>query len=125
MNSFNRLLLSYIDLSLIEKILYDYNRKNAQIFVFSKKMPIFVIQKKTIKITIMERKSEIGKRRNYRITIILKDEVIVERFYREDIAIKTVTSMQELFPELFVGGAVEKMDKKRKVVWASKLIGKK
>lgn len=49
MNSFNRLLLSYIDLFLIDKILYDYNKKNAQNFVFSKKMPIFVIQKKTIK----------------------------------------------------------------------------
>lgn len=44
MNSFNRLLSLYIDLFLIEKILYDYNKKNAQNFVFSKKMPIFVIQ---------------------------------------------------------------------------------
>ena len=34
MNSFNRLLLSYIDLFLIEKILYNYNRKNAQNFAF-------------------------------------------------------------------------------------------
>lgn len=34
MNSFNRLLLLYIDLFLIEKILFDYNKKNAQNFVF-------------------------------------------------------------------------------------------
>lgn len=49
MNSFNRLLSSYIDLFLIEKILYNYNRKNAQKFCVSKKMPIFVIQKKNNK----------------------------------------------------------------------------
>lgn len=34
MNSFNRLLSLYIDLFLIEKILYDYNKENAQNFVF-------------------------------------------------------------------------------------------
>lgn len=45
MNSFNRLLLSYIDLFLIEKILYNYNRKMLKNFVFSEKMSIFVIQK--------------------------------------------------------------------------------
>ena len=44
MNSFNRLLSLYIDLSLIENILFDYNRKMLKNF-FSKKMPIFVIKK--------------------------------------------------------------------------------
>lgn len=60
------------------------------------------------------------KKRNYRITIIFKDQIMVERFYREDIAKKTVTSMKELFPGLFVGGAVEEMCKTWKVIWTLK-----
>ena len=76
-------------------------------------MRIFVIQKKTNKITIMNET-----KRNYRITIIFKDQIMVEKFYREDIAKKTVTSMKELFPRLFVGGAVEEKHKTWEVIWA-------
>lgn len=61
------------------------------------------------------------KKRKYRITIIMKDEVTVEEFYREDIAIKTVETMKVLLPEIFVGGAVEEKRGKWKVIWTSKM----
>ena len=57
MNSFNRLLYTYRFI-FNRKILFDYNRKNAQNFVFSKKMPIFVIQKKTIKTYDYDRREQ-------------------------------------------------------------------
>lgn len=60
------------------------------------------------------------KRKNYRITIIFKDQIITEKFYREDIAKNTVASMKDLFPGLFVGGAVEEKDKTWKVIWTIK-----
>lgn len=46
MNSFNRLLSSYIDLFLIEKILYDYNRKMTEILCFQKNAYICNVIKK-------------------------------------------------------------------------------
>ena len=42
---------------------------------------------------------------------------MVEKFYREDIAKKTVTNMKELFPKLFVGGALEEKSKGWNVIW--------
>jgi hypothetical protein len=82
-----------------------------------KKMRIFVIPKKTIKLTIMKKSSTNREKKNYRITIIFRDQVIVERYYREDIAIKTVSSMRELFPKMFVGGAIEEKKEKWEVIW--------
>lgn len=67
----------------------------------------------------MEENSKIKVRRNYRITIIYKDEVIRERFETEDGAKKTVTSMRDLFPEIFVSGCVEKKRKRWKVIWTT------
>ena len=64
----------------------------------------------------MEKKLTNREKKKYRITIILRDEVIIERFYREDIAIKTVSNMRELFQKRFVGGAVEKKRKKWEVI---------
>lgn len=58
-------------------------------------------------------------KKRFRITIILKDEVTIEKFYREDIAIKTVSSMKELFPRLFIGGAVEEKKERWEVIWTS------
>ncbi len=78
---------------------------------------------KQIKITVMRKRQKM--KRNYRITIIFRDQIMTEEFYREDIAIKTVTNMKELFPGLFVGGAVEEKKEIWKVVWTSKLIDKK
>lgn len=65
----------------------------------------------------MEKKPEIEERKNYRITIIMKDEIIVEKFYREDIAKKTVTNIKELFLESFIGGALEERRRKWEVIW--------
>lgn len=77
-------------------------------------MPIFVIQKKQLKLTIMEKEI---KKRNYRITIIVKDEIIVEKFYEERIAKDTIRSMKELFPNQFIGGALEEKSKSWNVIW--------
>lgn len=58
-------------------------------------------------------------KRNYRITVIFKDEIVVERFETQEGAMKTVTAMRDLFPDIFVGGAVEKKRKKWKVIWTA------
>ena len=58
-------------------------------------------------------------KRNYRITMIFTDEIVVERFETEDIAIKTVTNVKELLPNIFVGGAIEKKGKKWEVIWTT------
>lgn len=55
-------------------------------------------------------------KRNYRVTIIFKNEIIIERFYREDVALKTIESMRELTPSLFIAGAVEVRRKNWEIV---------
>ena len=120
MNSFNRLLSLYIDLFLIENILYDYSKKNEQNFRILKKCVYLQYRKKPSKIAIMEKESDIEKKRNYRITIILRDEIIVEKFYRQDIAIKTIKGMKELSPGMFIGGAIEEKKGKWKIIWTLK-----
>lgn len=60
-------------------------------------------------------------KRDYRMTIILADEIMVERFETQEGAIKTVTGMRDLFPDMFVGGAVERKRKKWKVIWTAGL----
>lgn len=56
-------------------------------------------------------------KRNYRITIIFKDEIIVERFETEFVAKKTIREMKELFPKIYIGGALEEKGKRWKVIW--------
>lgn len=56
-------------------------------------------------------------KRNYRITIIFKDEITVEKFNTERIAKDTIRSMKELFPNLFIGAALEEKSKGWKVIW--------
>lgn len=80
-------------------------------------MPIFAIQKKTIKLTIMENKAKVSDKRNYRITIVLKNEIIVERFHNEYIAKDTIKGVRDLFPDTFIGAALEKKGKKWNVIW--------
>ncbi len=106
MNSFNRLLSLYIDLFLIEKYYMIIIGKMLKILCFQKKCLNCSTEKK-LKLTIMEKKSKFKEKRNYRVTIIFNDEVIIDRFYREDIALKTIESMKELTPSLFIAGAVE------------------
>lgn len=80
-------------------------------------MPIFVIQKKQLKLTIMEKETKTSEKRNFRITIIFKDEITVERFSNEYIARDTIRKMKELFPKIFVGAALEEKKKGWNVVW--------
>ena len=56
-------------------------------------------------------------KKNYRITIIFKDEIITERFSNEYIARDTLRNMKELFPNLFVGAALEEKNKGWHVIW--------
>lgn len=84
-------------------------------FAFLGKNAYICNSKKQSKFTIMEEKS-IKVRKNYRVTIIFKDEVIIERFYREDIALKTIESMRELTPSLFIAGAVEVKGKNWEII---------
>ena len=63
------------------------------------------------------KKTKDSEERNYRITIILKDEIMIERFQNEYIAIDTIKNIKTLFPLLFVGGALEKKNKSWNVIW--------
>lgn len=65
----------------------------------------------------MKKETKPSERRNYRITIIFKDEITVLRFQNEYIAMDTIKSIKELFPQLFIGGALEEKDKEWKVIW--------
>lgn len=65
----------------------------------------------------MEEKVRTLAKRNYRITIIFKNEIKVERFENEYIARNTIRSMKELFPTLFVGASLEEKCRGWKVVW--------
>lgn len=56
-------------------------------------------------------------KKNYRITIIFKDEITVERFETEFIAMETIKKMKILFPKIFIGGALEKKEKSWRVMW--------
>nr|DAX00769.1 MAG TPA: hypothetical protein [Microviridae sp.] len=80
-------------------------------------MPIFAIQKEKLKLSIMEKKAKTEDKRHYRLTIIFKDEITVEKFYEERIAKETIRKMKELFPNLFIGGALEEKCKSWKVIW--------
>lgn len=80
-------------------------------------MPTFAIQKKTIKLTIMKKETKTSEKRNFRITIIFKDEITIEKFQNEYIARDTIKKMKELFPTLFIGAALEEKNKSWNVIW--------
>lgn len=61
-------------------------------------------------------------RKNYRITIILEDEIIVEKFETEFVAKETIRNMKTLFPGAFIGGALEEKTKSWRIIWT---LGKK
>lgn len=65
----------------------------------------------------MEEGTKISEKRNYRITIILKSEIVVERFINECIARNTIKGMKDLFPKSFIGAALEKKGNKWDVIW--------
>lgn len=64
----------------------------------------------------MEKKSTTQKR-YYRITVILKDEIVTDKFYRKDVAIDTIIGLKKLFPEMFIGGALEERRNKWELIW--------
>ena len=65
----------------------------------------------------MKKNVKIKERKNYRITIVFKDQIMIETFYREDIAMDTIKNMKNLFPGLFVGGAIEEKRNRWEVIW--------
>ena len=66
----------------------------------------------------MIEENKTSKKKNYRITIIFKDEITIERFETEFIAIETIKKMKILFPSIFIGGALEEKRKSWTVIWA-------
>lgn len=56
-------------------------------------------------------------KKSYRITIIFKDEITVEKFETEFGAMKTIKQMKVLFPTIFIGAALEVKEKSWRVMW--------
>lgn len=65
----------------------------------------------------MKKETKASIKRNYKITIIVKDEIIVEKFETEYVAKKTIREFKELFPNQFIGGALEEKQKSWEVIW--------
>lgn len=65
----------------------------------------------------MENENKTSEKRNFRITIIFKDEITVEKFQNEYIARDTIKNMKELFPTIFIGAALEEKSKSWNVIW--------
>ena len=65
----------------------------------------------------MEKETKSSEKRNYRITIIVKDEIIVEKFSNERIAKETIIGVKAVAPALFIGGALEEKKKEWNVIW--------
>lgn len=64
-------------------------------------MPIFVIQKKTIKITIMKQK--------YRIRIFTTEKVIERKYYKKEIALSAIIEFKNRFECFLIGILSEKI----------------
>lgn len=116
MNSFNRLSYTYRFI-LIEKYYLIIIKKTLKILCFQKKCLYLQYRKKQLKLTIMKKENETLKQKNYRITVITKSDIIVKEFYNDNEAMDTITKMKELFPNSFIGGALEKKDKRWNVIW--------
>lgn len=65
----------------------------------------------------MEKGTKTSDKRGYRITIILKNEIVVEKFVNEYIARDTIKGMKDLFPKSFIGAALEERSNKWNVIW--------
>lgn len=68
----------------------------------------------------MEEKSTTRKRLDYRITVILQDEVITDKLSNQEVAVNTIIKLRDLYPEVFIGGALEWRGKKWEVIWTLK-----
>lgn len=69
---------------------------------FQKKMPIFAIQIKKLKITIMKK--------NCKITIFTTEEVIERKFYTTKVAISTILEYKKNFDDFKIGILSEKIN---------------
>lgn len=54
---------------------------------------------------------------NYRITVILKEDVLREEFATKEIAKGAIVVLQKLYPDKFISGALEERGKWWKVIW--------
>lgn len=68
----------------------------------------------------MEKKSTTRKRLDYRITVILQDEVIIDKLSNQEVAVNAIIRLRDLYPEIFIGGALEKRGKQWEVIWTLK-----
>lgn len=82
-----------------------------------KKIPIFAIQKKQIKLTIMEKQIKNPTEKNYRITVILKDEVRRSTFNTKETAKFKMEQLKGLYPKAYLIGALEEKREKWEVTW--------
>lgn len=81
------------------------------------KIPTFAIQKKQLKLTIMGKQIKNPKEKNYRITVVLKDEVRRTNFNTKEKARFKMEQLKELYPKSYIIGALEEKRKKWEVTW--------
>lgn len=55
--------------------------------------------------------------KNYRITVILEDEVIRTNFNTKEVAKNAIEKFKELYPKLYRSGALEEKRKRWEVIW--------
>lgn len=72
---------------------------------------------KQLKLTIMKKGTRNSEKEYYRITVIFKDEIIVDKYDNESTARDTIKKMKELYPKLFVGAALEEKFRSWCVIW--------
>lgn len=65
----------------------------------------------------MEKRTKNSEKKYYRITIICKDEIIIEKFSDVCVARDTIKKIKELYPELFIGAALEEKFRSWYVIW--------
>lgn len=80
-----------------------------KILCFKKNTYICNTEKKQLELTIMEK--------NYRITVILKDEVRRTYFSTKEKARFKMEQLKELYPKSYIIGALEEKRKKWEVTW--------
>ena len=55
--------------------------------------------------------------KNYRITVIFKDEVIRTDFGTKEVAKTAIEKLKELNPKVYLSGALEEKRKRWEVIW--------
>ena len=88
---------------------------------YRKKQLKHPIMEKLLKYTIMEKQIKRSIKnpmvQNYRITVVFKDEVIRVKFNTKELAKSTIEKFKELYPELYLSGAIEEKRKRWEVTW--------